>query len=213
MKSSIKILALGSVSVLLIAGSALANPKADLDQDGRVSKVEFVSEANQRFIKTDTNSDGMITEAEREVAKSTRQTERQSEQFTRLDANGDGFISQDEFAQAASDRKAKRHERRDLNGDGTVDKADRQAMRRKFKDARKDRRMERSGENLNPDDIAQRRGRKQLSPDANQDGVVTRAEHDAAVEALFTTLDANGDGFLEKGEARRKKDRGGFRNR
>lgn len=208
MNISPKTLALSSLSLLMLSGIATANPKADLDQDGRISKSEFVTEANERFLKTDIDGDGIVTENEREAAKANRHAEFQNEMFTRLDSNGDGFISRSEFDAAAETRREKTSERRDFNGDGKFNREDRDARREKFKQWRE------GGEGAGFRGEKRRpsggdRGR--MSPDANDDGVITRAEHDAAVEALFTKLDSNGDGFLEKSEGRKKRGKRGGR--
>jgi len=52
-----------------------------------------------------------------------------------------------------------------------------------------------------PAAMAQGRGGDLLAAmDANGDGAVTRAEAQAAREALFTRLDADGDGYLSQAE-------------
>jgi len=44
-----------------------------------------------------------------------------------------------------------------------------------------------------------------IKRDTNEDGFITRAEFDAATEAMFTRLDANADGVLTEGEGRKKR--------
>jgi Ca2+-binding EF-hand superfamily protein len=60
---------------------------------------------------------------------------------------------------------------------------------------------------------APREHRGVFSADANNDGVVTRAEFDAGQTALFARIDANNDGQLtrEEGRAQRAMHRGGRR--
>jgi hypothetical protein len=49
------------------------------------------------------------------------------------------------------------------------------------------------------------------NPDANGDGVITRAEYEASTLAMFERLDKNADGVLTKGEGRKGGKRGGKR--
>ena len=196
MNTPIKLTLLVSTACLLTAGIAAAQPMADLDGDGKISKYEFVTEANARFESTDTNSDGVITEAERQAHKDNKRSEIQSKMFGELDANGDGVITRSEFDAKAEERHSKMEEHRDINGDGVVDRADRDARREKFRE-----RFEKGGRDGRHE--GRHEGRR-LSPDANDDGVVTRAEHESAVETMFERLDVNADGFLEKGEGRKR---------
>ncbi len=185
-----------SFALLLSAGTAVAQPAADLDGDGKISKYEFVTEANDRFESTDINNDGVISDSERQAQKENKRSEVKTKVFDEFDANGDGVITRAEFDAKAEERHAKMEEFRDVNDDGVVDRADRDARREKFRE-----RFEKGGRDGRHE--GRHEGRR-LSPDANNDGVVTRAEHEAAIEAIFDRLDVNGDGFLEKGEGRKR---------
>jgi hypothetical protein len=202
MKHSFKIALMGTAAAFSLSAIAMANPKADTNQDGQISKAEFVDAANAKFARTDANGDGLLTEAERQADREAMRAQRQAERFSKADKNGDGFISQDEFNSGASERDARRKERMDANGDGTVDKADREARRAKMKEKREERKSKRKERKK---DQAKK---KRIKIDANDDGFISLAEHATATDAMFERLDANGDGVLSKGEGRKRKRKG-----
>ena len=202
---------IGSAAILLIA----ASPKADLNQDGQVTKAEFMESAQTHFAETDTNGDGFVTEDERTAHRAARFEDKKNEIFAKLDANGDGSVSRDEMdaigerMTARKDKwKAKKLERYDTNLDGELNDSERTIMDAE-RDAKKAERRADGGE---------RRGRKggkrgqRPNPDANGDGFVSLDEHMAISEQLFTRLDANADGVLTKGEGRKRRGRRGGRH-
>lgn len=205
---------LGASATALMA----AGPRADLDNDGQVTKTEFTAVALDAFTAADADADGFLTQDEgkalREARREERQDKRQGMIFDRLDTNGDGAISRTEMETTQAERDAKRRDRReamrarlleryDTNVDGELSEAERaviRAERADRKDGREDRRSERRAE--------------RPTPDADGDGLISEAEHMAIVEQLFTRMDANGDGVLTQGEGReRKPKRGKWRNR
>jgi len=183
----------------LTAGIAVAAPKADTNQDGQISKAEFMAAADARFADTDTNLDGVLTKEEGKAHREARRQEMQDARFKKMDLNGDGSVSQDEHRAAKAAQKAEREKRRDINGDGVVDAADKAAFKEKRK-ARKAAFKERRAERKKSGERPQR-----IKRDANEDGVVTRAEFDAATAAMFARLDVNGDGVLSEGEGRKRR--------
>jgi Ca2+-binding EF-hand superfamily protein len=109
------------------------------------------------------------------------------------DANGDGVVTR---AEAEADI-AKRFARMDMNKDGKLDAADREAMRK----AREAKRAERGG----------RGGKMMERLDANGDGAVSLDEMKRGALARFDRADANKDGKLtgdEREAARPKRMRG-----
>jgi len=202
-RTLLKTALIASASVLLIA----AGPKADLDQDGQVTKAEFTAAAQAHFLAADTNGDSLLTEDERAAFRAAKKDDRKDERFNKLDANGDGSISRDEmeaisqkFESRKAEMKAKVLEKYDTNLDGELSDAERTVMRAEWeakggkKGGRKGKRGER-GERPNPD--------------ANGDGFISLDEHLAVSEQLFTRLDANADGVLTEGEGRKRKGRRG----
>lgn len=200
MSRTTKLTLLSAAAAFAITGVALAAPKADLNQDGQITRAEFQAEANAKFTAADTNFDSLLTKDEMKALREKKRDERKSKRFAEVDTNGDGALTRAEMNAAKDARKtemkARRLEKLDTNGDGSVDDAEKAAA----KALRKEKRTERKAQK------AERKGkrgeRKMRGPkrDANGDGVISRAEFDASTEALFIRMDANGDGVLTKGE-------------
>jgi len=210
-RTLLKTALIASTSVLLMA----AGPKADLNQDGQVTKAEFTQAAQAHFFAADANGDSFLSEEERKAFRATKLDEMKNKRFDKLDANGDGAISRDEMDVVGEKLKARKDahkarilERFDTNLDGELSDAERTVM-----DAE---RAAKSGERG-----AKKQGRRggfkgkggkradRPNPDANGDGVISLDEHMAVSEQLFTRLDANADGVLTEGEGRKRKGRRG----
>ncbi|MEM9880377.1 MAG: EF-hand domain-containing protein, partial [Pseudomonadota bacterium] len=148
----------GATAVLFFATSSVAAPneraarldrmleRMDTDQSGALSYDEFIARSNQRFEKTDANSDGILSAQERENAKAERSARGGKPGQKRaglgagllrkMDSNNDGDISRSEH----DAHHQARFSRIDLNADGALTKdefiADMQARRTAFKDKR-----------------------------------------------------------------------------
>ena len=200
----IKTALIASGATLLIA----AGPKADLNQDGQVTKAEFTQSAESRFYAADADNDGFLTKDERKGHKEAMREDFKNQRFAKLDTNGDGLLSKDEMDARGDSRKARKKARRnarlekfDTNLDGelseaerTVMKAERDEKRSEMKAQRKDKKGKRS---------------KRPKVDANDDGLISFDEHMAVSEQLFTRMDANGDGVLTQGEGTRRRGKRG----
>ncbi len=230
-----KTLLLSGIAVITMGTIAHANPAADTNKDGVISRAEFMAAAQAKFDRSDLNGDGFISKDEREGARAVKEAERRTEHFNRIDTNGDGVISRDEFENEADMRHDKRSDRRDkhqdmrqqrmeelktqadTNGDGVVSDAERQAMRENFEGRRgarreriqefRDRRQDRNSESRSiGEGPVGPRGDDPLSRvDTNGDDLISSQEFLAGAEQMFEHMDANGDGQLEKGEGRRHK--------
>lgn len=195
-------------AALLASGAALliaAGPKADLNQDGQVTKAEFTESAQARFTAIDVNNDGLLSEDERKAHKTAKREAWKEKRFTKKDTNGDGVLSRDEVNAAdakKSERKGahrqKMMEKYDTNLDGTLSEAERTVMKAERKEKWTEMKAKRKGQQ------AQR-----PKPDANGDGFVSLDEHMAVAEQLFTHLDANADGVLTEGEGRKRRGKRG----
>jgi Ca2+-binding EF-hand superfamily protein len=192
---------------LLLAATTMiaAAPAADLDQNGEVSRAEFMAASDARFATADINFDGQLTLDELKSIGEARRVERAKKRFAKTDANGDGSVSEAEMLAAReamlsrhsnkkSDRRDKLKARIDTNADGEISDAERAAAR----DMAKAKRAER------PTDRKSRRADRPRF-DANRDGFVSKTEYDAMADALFIRMDANGDGVLTQGEGRGRK--------
>jgi hypothetical protein len=102
-----------------IRGDMLA--KADANNDGVITKAEYLADVDARFAKLDANKDGKITKNERPDGGEGRG----GRMMSRTDTNGDGAISLDEQRAQA----IRRFDRLDANSDGKIDQAERDAAR------------------------------------------------------------------------------------
>lgn len=172
---------LAAASLMLIAGAASAQTaqaraqRIDIDNDGRVSKAEFVQARLAPLIAMDADKDGVVTVAERTAARQTRTAATATRRFDRLDADKDEVVSRAEF-DAARQRV------------GTPERPEgaRHAARR-----------------MGPRHAGQRHHGPRRAPEAMRaraDQPVVIAEVRAKIEAAFDRLDTNKDGFLVEAE-------------
>jgi Ca2+-binding EF-hand superfamily protein len=102
--------------------------------------------------------------------------------FKSMDTDGDGRISRAEHAAGAK----KTFDKMDANHDGIVTAAEMDASH----DMKTDK----------PEKKGMSSADKIKALDANGDGKLSRAEHEAGSDAMFTKMDANNDGFLSPAE-------------
>jgi len=200
----IKTALIASGATLLIA----AGPKADLNQDGQVTKAEFTQSAESRFYAADADNDGFLTKDERKGHKETMREDFKNQRFAKLDTNGDGLLSKDEMDARGDSRKARKEARRnarlekfDTNLDGELSEAERTVMKAERDEKRSEMKAQRK------DKKAKRAKRPKI--DANGDGLISFDEHMSVSEQLFTRMDANADGVLTKGEGKKRRGKRG----
>lgn len=199
MKTLIAAALLGTVAVGGIALAQTAAPAAkplhgDANADGRVTRAEYVKQAETRFAALDVNRDGALTRDEMRAGRGhrgkgarmgavgqdappppppgagMRGSGRPGGGMMRQDTDGDGTVSRAEFdAQSAT-----MFARMDANSDGRVDATEMAAL---------------------PGG-----GRGAARADTNGDGILTREEFAAQVGQRFARFDMNADGVIDAAE-------------
>ena len=164
-------IALGASGAAYAQAPARA-PAADL------TRAAFAERANSVFERMDANRDGTINQADRAA--------RQAERFARIDSNGDGEVSQAEM-QAA---RAKRGEARAERGAAGAEGMERRGQRGGHK----------AGHKTGGGRGMKMWGAVVRQADTNNDGAVTRAEFDSAVQAHFARLDTDDNGTVTAAE-------------
>lgn len=179
--------------------------RMDVNSDGVINAADRAAGQAQRFAAMDADNDGQVTLAEMQAAAEARgnrrpagqaeptaerraaMSERLAARFAQLDTDNSGGLTLDEFT-APRQPRANRAER-----PARADRAERRAARGDRAEQRGHRgdRMARGGRG------GYGMGQMILRmADTNNDGSVTRAEFDTAVEAHIARLDANGDGTI-----------------
>lgn len=181
---------------LLLAGAAAAQTPngqtaARAERAAPVSLAQMQARAVERFARLDANRDGQFTREEQRAGRQTRRAERVAKRgqrgaavFARRDADRDGQLSATEAPRGLGERFAQL----DVDRNGRLSPAEMTARRP----------MQAQGQ-------AQARAPRdpaRVRPDANRDGVITRAESDAQVRARFARLDADRNGLVTRDERR-----------
>jgi Ca2+-binding EF-hand superfamily protein len=101
--------------------------RADANNDGNITRDEFLARPTQMFERLDADNDGVISEAERPQRRERGERQARGERRERpnFDANNDRQISRDEFAAMG----ASMFDRLDANNDGRVTRAEAEAAR------------------------------------------------------------------------------------
>jgi Ca2+-binding EF-hand superfamily protein len=166
-----------------------------------VTKSEFLDNVRRRFAMTDLDGDGQITDADLPPTMRGRGVLTGDQGFRRgrggrmvafvrgADADKDGAITLDEAVKAAGDR----FDRMDRTKDGTLDRADRDALVKEMTDYRVKRILHRFG--------------------ATAEGRITREQAFKVAGEMFARLDRNSDGTISRGERPRWGRHGGGHER
>lgn len=184
--------------------------RADADKNGSLSEAEVLAAAERIFERRDSNKDGALDTADARPGKGKGHHGKGGEQraermLKRLDANGDGKVSQDEMLARASQT----FERFDADKNGEVTKAEVDAKREAFRDARKAFREVKATEGEARDAARKalrearidRLGSRMFErADADGNGTLTKGEMETAATAMFKQRDRNGDGFITADE-------------
>lgn len=117
--------------VVLVSTGALAQgrgdvlAKSDTNQDGQITREEFVAARAERFDRLDRNGDGFIDEADlpRRLAR------RYEELGAQADRDGDGKVNREEFVSAPTVA----FDAADLDGNDVLDAKEVESAREKMK--------------------------------------------------------------------------------
>lgn len=176
-------------TMLIVGGVAIAQPEmpgsghgpgmgmrgpmmADANKDGKLSKAEVTTAAEQMFAKMDLNGDGKVTKEEREALRQKRFDDR----FAKMDADHNGQISKAEF-------QAQREARQEKVAEWRAEKGGPDGFRMGGSHHRG----------------GKMRG-GMWGIDGDKDGTITRAEFMARPLAMFDRADANKDGVVTADE-------------
>lgn len=169
-----------------LAGSALGG----FIIAGSVALAATAGHGSMRF-DADANKDGNLTRAELTASLDKR--------FAQLDTNNDGQITKEERDAAHQARFEQHFKAMDTDGNGQISQAEMKAAHEARKEMRGKHRGMRHGD-------GQRGGRHggfghgMAKADANDDGVVTKAEFQAKALERFVKADTNKDGTVTQAE-------------
>ena len=203
--------ALQAAAPFMLPGAGRMFDRADTDKNGTLSEAEVLASAEKIFERRDTNKDGAIDTADARPMKGKGHhgkgggEERAERMLKRLDTNNDGKVSQDEMLAGATQT----FERFDADKNGEVAKAEVDAKREAFRDARKafrevkatDGEARQAAREALRDARMDRMGARMFErADADKNGTLTKAEMETAANAMFKQRDSNGDGFITTDE-------------
>lgn len=103
--------------------------RADLDEDGRITRDEFAEARARNFAQLDRNKDGFLDKSDASGRRLGRARggggERLQQAMDFIDSNGDGRISREEFVGG----RAIMFDRADSNGDQVIDSEEMKTFR------------------------------------------------------------------------------------
>ncbi len=96
------VMLLSSCVALAQAREGSAIEQADANQDGKVTRQEYIDARAAQFVRMDRNGDGVVDDADsRERAEQSAMAKRMANAARgRIDSNSDGKISKEEFVNA-----------------------------------------------------------------------------------------------------------------
>lgn len=162
-------------SSLGAASPDAARQRPDADGDGRISKAEFVQARLRPLLAMDADGDGTISVAERTTWREARINARATQRFEQMDADGDGMVTRSEFDAAGQKARSQRGERRAARASAPSASGEQGAGSRRYRGDRS-------------------------SGRAAQSAPLAIAEARTRVEATFSRLDQDADGFISRTE-------------
>ncbi|RKQ69480.1 EF hand domain-containing protein [Litorimonas taeanensis] len=104
--------------------SAIAAPKIDANNDGRITEREYMNYYSAEFINTDKNFDSRLTQEEIQKANFERFKKIEAEKFHKLDTDNNKVVSIEEFDAEQHKRQEVRNERSKTRNDNWFDEVD-----------------------------------------------------------------------------------------
>ena len=157
---------------------------------GSVALAATAGHGPMRF-DADANKDGNLTKAELTAALDKR--------FAQLDTDNDGRITKEERDAAHQARFEQRFKAMDTDGNGQISQAEMKAAHEARREMRGAHRGMQHGDG-HRGGMHGGFGHGMAKADANNDGVITKAEFQAKALERFAKADANNDGIVTKAE-------------
>jgi len=109
---------------LTFTQTTVATPTADANNNGEITRAEYLTFTSNAFNQQDKNFDGRITQQEKHAAMTEYVREKLQKQFKDMDDDGDGKITSSEFDAFNAEKNEKRFEKNRLKTDKWFDKVD-----------------------------------------------------------------------------------------
>ncbi|WP_292960234.1 EF-hand domain-containing protein [Novosphingobium sp. UBA1939] len=191
-----KKIVLGISAAAFALGAGALYAAAPEGPAGDVTWAEAKAKADEMWAKLDVNKDGKLDQADRDA--------KVMQKFDAIDTNHDGAISRDEFLAHHNAMRGPGADGPRADGPG-AGPAEGHRWHRGGRGGPQGRGPGPDGPGMHGAMMGGP-GMVLRMADANKDGVVTKAEYDAAVKAHFDRVDTNHDGKISKEERKAARD-------
>lgn len=218
MKKLLLAAALGTSALAGVAAAQAGTPpqrqpgmaRADANNDGIVTREEFLAQVEQRFQRLDTNRDGQLSAEERRAGRPERRAgprrgggDRRAAMMAQYDTDRDGQLSDTERQAAQAAMQQRMLQRFDTNLDGQLSDAERQAARTAMQAQRAnapDGQMRGARGGRGGTMRAQMLARFDTDKDGQLSDVERQAARTAMQQRMLERYDSNRDGQLSDAE-------------
>lgn len=194
-----RIILITAAVAALAAGAAFAHEhvgrgehlfRADVNNDGAVTRVEFDQARGAMFARIDADHDGQLERGEHHRGRHHGHRGGHGEHMAAADANHDGAISRDEFLA----RPLEMFARLDANSDGSISAEEQSDARTHHEEMRGERHGRGEGR-------GERHRDHMRAADADHDRQLSSQEFASLGDRMFERLDADRDGSITRQEA------------